>query len=65
MLALDMGGQMFCELIGVVHRSIDLDQRHYLLGDLLLQPQNIDVNVANFGYTLTLKDTLRGCGIKV
>ena len=65
MLALDMGGQMFCEQLRAVHRSVDLDQRYYLLSDLLLQPQHMDVNVANFGYTLVLKDTLRGCGIKV
>ena len=62
---MDTGGQMFCEQVGVVHRSIDLDQRHYLLNDLLLQPQNVDVNVANVGYNLALKDALRGCGMKV
>ena len=64
-LLLDHGGQVLGEKVGAVLRAWHLHQRNDLLGDLLLQPQDIHVYMSDFRNPLSLQDALRSRRVEV
>ena len=61
----NLRGQVLGHQVGAVHRTVDLDEGDDLLGQLLLQPKSVDVDVPYLGDPLSLKDPLRGRCIEV
>ena len=56
-------GQVLGHQVRAVDLARDLGQGDHLLGALLLEPQAINVNVADLGDALPVKDALGGRGI--